>query len=75
MAESCISCDRDTGAGTSLFAGRKRGIDRQSGAEGWLCPACQPESAETIADQSTPLSGRYVVVDLPGGGPGFSGAG
>jgi hypothetical protein len=56
-----------------LFAARKQGLDRESGAEGWLCHACQPGSAGTGAGQSIPLGGRYIVVtDLPGGFPSGS---
>jgi hypothetical protein len=68
--ERCISCGRDTRAGTTLFAARKRGRDTSTGDEGLLCGACQPRSAEDGAPQSVPLSGRYVVIDLPGGYPG-----
>jgi hypothetical protein len=64
--EHCLSCGRDTAAGTELFASRKRGLDRQTGAEGHLCYACQPGSASGGAEQSIPVSGRYAVVDIGG---------
>jgi hypothetical protein len=73
MDERCMSCGRDTNAGTRLFGARKRGRDRATGSDGFLCHACQPGSAATPDAQSIPLSGRYVVVDLPGGGPGGMG--
>jgi hypothetical protein len=68
--DACLSCGRDTSAGTPLFASRKRGRDVATGAEGFLCSACQPESASTSPDQTIPTSGRYVVVEFGGsGGP------
>ena len=68
MDEPCLSCGRDTAAGTPLFAARKRGLDRETEAQGYLCHACQAGSGRTPADQTIPLSGRYVVIDFPGGG-------
>ena len=67
--EQCLSCGRDTAAGTELFASRKGGLDRQTRVEGFLCYSCQPGSASGGAEQSIPRSGRYVVINLPGGGP------
>lgn len=60
----CLSCGRDTSAGTALFSARKRATDTESGATGWLCHSCQEGSASVGADQSIPLSGRYVVIEL-----------
>jgi hypothetical protein len=69
----CLSCGRDTSAGTSLFASRKRAIDRQRYVEGFLCYPCQDGIAVVTPDQTIPVSGRYVVMDFPGGGiPGTS---
>ena len=68
MDEPCISCGRDTHAGTALFSGRKRGRDTMTGDDGFLCQACQARSAAQGSEQSIPLSGRYVVIDFPGGG-------
>ena len=68
MDESCISCGRDTKAGTALFSARKRGRDTVTRDEGFLCQACQAGSAASGSEQWVPLSGRYVVIDLPGGG-------
>lgn len=70
MPQPCISCGRDTAPGTRRFGSRKRGLDRETGAEGFLCYACQPGSARPGADQQIPLSGRFAVIDLPGGLPG-----
>jgi len=70
MTEPCISCGRDTAPGTPLFSARKKGVDLETGVEGPLCHACQPGSAASSAGASVPLSGRYAVVDLPGGYPG-----
>ncbi len=56
-----MSCGRDTGPGTPLFSGRKRGLDTVTGLEGVLCEACQPGSAGPGAEQTMPASGRYVV--------------
>jgi hypothetical protein len=70
MDQPCLSCGRDTAPGTVLFSARKRGRDLESGEEGFLCQACQEDSAVVPPDQSIPLSGRYVVIDLPGGLPG-----
>jgi len=69
MDQSCMSCGRDTCPGTALFSARKRAFDTKGGVEGVLCQACQPGSAGLGGEQTTPLSGRYVVIDLPGGGP------
>jgi hypothetical protein len=69
MDDSCLSCGRDTAPGTPLFSARKRALDTTSGAEGVLCQACQPGSAGLGGTQTVPLSGRYVVIDFPGGGP------
>ena len=68
--QPCISCGRDTAAGTGRFASRKRGRDTSTGKEGFLCYACQPGSARPGADSRVPLSGRYVLIDMPGGYPG-----
>jgi hypothetical protein len=70
LESQCLSCGRDTSAGTMLFASRKRGLDRERHVEGFLCYACQQGSAVVPPDQAIPLSGRYVVIDLPGGWPG-----
>lgn len=70
MAESCISCGRDTAVGTNRFSTRKRGRDRHTGEEGYICHACEPDAQSQGAEQRIPLSGRYVVIDLPGGLPG-----
>ena len=71
MDEHCLSCGRDTAAGSVLFSARKRGLDRGTGADGYLCQSCQEGSAVVVPDQTIPLSGRYVVIDIPGAGPGF----
>lgn len=71
MDERCLSCGRDTVAGTKLFASRRRALDRETNAEGYLCYACQEGTAVVAPDQSIPLSGRYVVIELPGGMRGF----
>ena len=68
MDERCISCGRPTQAGTALFSGRKRGRDTVTGDGGFLCQACQAGSAAPGSEQWVPLSGRYVVIDIPGGG-------
>ena len=70
MAQPCISCGRDTAAGTRRFGSRKRGRDTRTGEEGFICHACQPGSAGPGAEHQIPLSGRYVVIDMPGGYPG-----
>lgn len=64
MPEPCISCHRETRAGTRLFAARRRGRDTVTGEEGFLCHSCQRGSAGLGAQQTMPLSGRYVVIDL-----------
>ena len=66
MDTHCLSCGRDTAAGTELFASRKRGLDRQTNVEGYLCYSCQPGSASLGAEQSIPISGRYAVIDIGG---------
>ena len=71
MDQRCLSCGRDTAAGRKLFAARRRGLDRETNVEGYLCYACQEGTAVVVPDQSVPLSGRYVVIDLPGGVRGF----
>jgi hypothetical protein len=70
MQQPCLSCGRDTSAGTALFSARRRGRDVKSGEDGFLCQACQEGSATVPLDKSIPLSGRSVVIDLPGGLPG-----
>ena len=67
MGEPCSSCGRDTAAGTPQFGSRKRGRDTHTGEEGFLCSICQPGSGGPGAEQLTPLSGRYAVIELPGG--------
>lgn len=69
--EGCLNCGRDTRAGTPLFSARKRALDTRTGVGGVICEACQPGSAGLGGEQTMPLSGRYVVIDLPGGGPVF----
>ncbi len=73
MDERCISCGRETRVGTALFSARTRGRDTATGEEGFLCHACQPGSAAAGGESTIPLSGRYVVIDLPGGGPVMGG--
>jgi hypothetical protein len=70
MREPCIACERDTAPGTMLYASRARGRDALTGTEGFLCHACQPGSAKAGSEQRIPMSGRYVVIDMPGGYPG-----
>jgi hypothetical protein len=48
-------------------ATRKRGLDRETQVQGYVCYACQQGTATLGAEQSIPLSGRYVVIDIPGG--------
>jgi len=67
MDARCLSCGRDTAPGTPLFSARKRAVDTESGVEGVLCQACQAGSAGLGAEQTMPLSARYVVIDFPGG--------
>jgi hypothetical protein len=71
MDQRCLSCGRDTAAGTELFASRKRGRDLEANVEGYLCYSCQEGTAGTGAEQSVPPRGRYVIMDHPGTGPGF----
>ena len=66
MDQHCLSCGRDTAVGSELFASRKRGIDRQTRADGYLCYSCQAGTASLGAEQSIPLSGRYAVIDIGG---------
>ena len=73
MDERCMSCGRDTEAGTTLFSARKRGRDTSTDDEGFLCHVCQLGSAGLGGQSTVPLSGRYVVIDLPGGGPAMGG--
>ena len=70
MDDTCISCGRDTKAGTALFSARKRGRDTLTRDEGFLCQACQAGSAGQGSQQTNPVSGRYAVIDMPGGYPG-----
>jgi len=69
MTDPCMNCGRDTGPGTGTFSQRKRARDRLTDAEGFLCDVCQESSGHAESDRSAPLSGRYVVIDLPGGLP------
>ena len=64
MDQHCLSCGRDTAAGTPLFSARKRGRDLLTGNEGLLCQTCQPGSAAVPVDQTIPASGRYAVIEL-----------
>jgi hypothetical protein len=75
MSDACMSCGRETGPGTPTYSGRKRARDTVSGMEGFLCDVCQESSGRVVSDQSIPLSGRYVVIDLPGGLPGGTAVG
>jgi len=70
MQQPCLSCGRNTAAGTRLFSARKRGRDTQADTDGFLCYSCQPGSAASGSEQSIPLIGRYAVIDLAGGLPG-----
>lgn len=70
MHHACLPCGRNTAPGTRLFAARKRGVDRKTGTEGFLCHACQPGSAAGGGEQAIPLSGRYVVIDIGSMQPG-----
>jgi len=75
MSDECMSCGRDTGPGTTTFSARKRARDTVTGMEGFLCDVCQEGSGREMSDQSIPLSGRYAVIDLPGGLPGGTAVG
>lgn len=70
MRQPCISCGRDTAPGTRLFAARKRGRDTHTAATGFLCHVCQPGSARAGSEQTIPLSGRYVVIEIGSMQPG-----
>lgn len=63
-AQDCLDCGRPTGAGSGLFASRRRGKDKVTGDAGWLCHACQAGTAGLGGEQAIPLSGRYVVIDI-----------
>lgn len=65
LDEKCLSCGRNTAAGTELYASRKRGLDRLASVEGYLCYSCQPGSTSERAEKTIPAGGRYAVVDLP----------
>ena len=67
MDEKCLSCGRNTAAGTRLYASRKRGLDRQTNVKGYLCYSCQPGASDTSGggEQRIPAGGRYAVVELP----------
>ena len=67
--QACISCGRDTRAGTRLFSARGRGRDLVTGQEGFLCQSCQVGAARVGSEQEIPVSGRYAVIDMPGGFP------
>lgn len=73
--DPCLRCGRSTRPGTRLFSSRKRAVDKVTGAEGVLCHACQPGSARPGGENRVPLSGRYAVIDFPGGGPPVGGIG
>ncbi len=73
MEDPCLRCGRSTRPGTRLFSSRKRAVDTETGAEGVLCHACQPGSAGLGGENRAPVSGRYVVTNLPGGGAGSMG--
>jgi hypothetical protein len=60
----CASCGRNTGPGTPLFSGRRRALDRQTGSEVILCPACLPGSSAPNAAGDLPGAARFAVVDL-----------
>lgn len=66
MEEPCLSCGRDTAAGTRLFAARKRGLDTLTKDEGFLCLSCQEGSATITPDQRIPVSGRYAIINMQG---------
>ncbi len=38
--QPCAACDRDTAPGSPLFAGRRRGFDRENAKEVLICAAC-----------------------------------
>jgi hypothetical protein len=59
-----MACGRSTAPGTALFSSRKRAVDKATGETGWLCYSCQEGSAALGAEQSIPLSGRYVVIEI-----------
>jgi hypothetical protein len=38
--QRCLGCGRDTGVGTSRFAGRLTRNDPTNGEPGWVCASC-----------------------------------
>lgn len=42
--QPCAACDRDTAPGSPLFAGRRRGFDRENAEEVLICAACVADS-------------------------------
>jgi hypothetical protein len=66
MEQLCLSCARDTSAGSRLFAARKRGLDRLTKEDGFLCLSCQAGSATISPDQTIPASGRFAVINMQG---------
>jgi hypothetical protein len=60
----CASCGRSTAPGSPLFAGRRRALNRQTGSEVILCPACLPGNTAPEAAGNLPGAARFAVVDL-----------
>ncbi len=59
--QPCAACGRETRPGSALFAGRRSGVDRQTGAKVVLCASC-------VADRQThgdrPSDSRLGTIEL-----------
>ena len=54
--QPCIGCGRETGAGTSLFAGRHGRENRETGDRVWVCAPC-------VADRVVDAGGASGIRD------------
>ena len=59
--QACAGCGRDTSPGSSLFADRRRGVDRETGERVFVCASC----AEDRADHGDrPSDSRLGTIEL-----------
>ncbi len=59
MDQQCLSCGRDTAAGTELFGSRKRGLDREANVEGYLCYRARERPTPAGSSRSRPVGGTW----------------
>ena len=61
--EPCVTCGRETRAGSRLFAERRTQVDPETGRTAVMCASCASEHAARVRERSRSYIG---TIELPG---------